>query len=160
MSELESQNVEDINISFNQDIDSYVINVSYRRTDSEGNVDIISIRDLPITINPYPNVNSNLSYRGGCETAVNLGFGRLYFYPGITSYETRRIHTATKEMTIEEIGEELGYKVKIVDNKKADRLPCKFCMGCKFIDMSSNNEPCVSCRNLSNFVNKEEKEND
>ena len=149
------QNVEDINISFNQDIDSYVINVSYRRTDSEGNVDIISIRDLPITIKPYPDVDSNLSYRG-CDTSINLGFGRLYFHPGITSHEIRRIHTATKEMTIEEIEEELGYKVKIVDNKKADRLPCKFCIDCKFIDMPSNNEPCVSCHNLSNFVNKED----
>ena len=112
------QNVEDINISFNQDINSYVINVSYRRTDSEGNVDIISIRDLPITIKPYPDVNSNLSFCGECETSINLGFGRLYFHPIITSYETRRIHTATKEMTIEEIEEELGYKIKIVDNKK------------------------------------------
>lgn len=66
-----------------------------------------------------------------------------------------------EEMTIEEIEEELGYKIKIVSNKKANRLPCKFCMVCKFVDMSSNNEPCVSCHNLSNFVNKEEeKEND
>ena len=120
MSKLESQNVEDINISFNQDIDSYVIDVSYRRTDREGNVDIISIRDLPITIAPYPSVNRNTSPYCECETSVNLGFGSLYFYPGITSHETRRIHTATKEMTIEEIEEKLGYKVKIVNNKKGD----------------------------------------
>ena len=120
MIKLESQNVEDINISFNQDIDSYVIDVSYRRTDREGNVDIISIRDLPITIAPHPSVNRNISPYCECETSVNLGFGSLYFYPGITSHETRRIHTATKEMTIEEIEEELGYKVKIVDNKKGD----------------------------------------
>ena len=115
------QNVEDINISFNQDIDSYVINVSYRRTDSEGNVDIISIRDLPITITPYPDVNRNISYcECETETSIDLGFGNLYFYPEVTSYETRRIHTATKEMTIEEIEEKLGYKVKIVGDKKED----------------------------------------
>lgn len=119
MSKLESQNVEDINISFNQDINSYVIDVNYRHTDREGNVDIISIRDLPITITPYPDVNRNISYCG-CETSVNLGFGSLDFYPGITSHETRRIHTATKEMTIEEIEEKLGYKIKIVDNNKED----------------------------------------
>ena len=119
MSKLESQNVEDINISFNQDINSYVIDVSYRRTDIEGNVDIISIRDLPITITPYPDVIRNISYCG-CETSIDLGFGSLEFYPRVTSYETRRIHTATKEMTIEEIEEKLGYKVKIVDNKKED----------------------------------------
>ena len=145
------QNVEDINISFNQDIDSYVINVSYRRTDSEGNVDIISIRDLPITIKPYPDVDNDLSYCG-CETSINLGFGILYFHPGITSHEIRRIHTATKEMTIEEIEEELGYKVKIVDNKNEDQFCCA---NCKFSNRSAISDPCVSCRKLSNFVKKE-----
>ena len=117
MNKLESQNVEDINISFNKDINSYVINVSYRHTDRVGNVDIISIRDLPITINPYPIVNSNLSCYG-CETSINLGFGSLESYPEITSEEIRRIHTVTKEMTIEEIEEKLGYKIKIVNNKE------------------------------------------
>lgn len=112
MSKLESQNVEDINISFNKDINSYVINVSYRHTDREGNVDIISIRDLPITINPYPDFSSNIT----CK--IDLGFGSLDFYPGITSYEINRIHTVTKEMTIEEIEEKLGYKIKIVSNNK------------------------------------------
>ena len=151
MSKLESQNVEDINISFNQDINSYVIDISYRRTDREGNVDIISIRDLPITIMPYPDVNRNISYCG-CETSINLGFGSLDFYPGITSHETRRIHTATKEMTIEEIEEKLGYKVKIVNNKE-DQFCCN---NCKFSNRPAISDPCVSCRKLSNFVKKEE----
>ena len=115
MSKIKSRNVEDINISFNQDINSYVINVSYRYTDREGNVDIFSIRDLPITINSYPDFN--ISYYG-CEKSIDLGFGSLEFYPGITSEETRRIHTVTKEMTIEEIEEKLGYKIKIVSNNK------------------------------------------
>ena len=119
MSKLESQNVEDINISFNKDINSYVIDISYRHTDRVGNVDIISIRDLPITIDPYPIVNRNFSCYG-CETSINLGFGSLDFYPGITSEETRRIHTVTKEMTIDEIEKELGYKIKIVKEKNND----------------------------------------
>ena len=139
MSKLESQNVEDINISFNKDINSYVINVSYRHTDRVGNVDIISIRDLPITINPYPDFN--ISYYG-CEKSIDLGFGSLDFYPGITSEEIRRIHTVTKEMTIEEIEEKLGYKVKIVDNKKEDRFCCN---NCKFGNRSTISDPCVSC---------------
>ena len=115
MSKLESQNVEDINISFNKDINSYVINISYRHTDREGNVDIISIRDLPINVKPYPDFN--IAYYG-CEKSIDLGFGSLDFYPGITSEETRRIHTVTKEMTIEEIEEKLGYKIKIVKEKE------------------------------------------
>ena len=115
MNKLESQNVEDINISFNKDINSYVINVSYRYTDRVGNVDIISIRDLPITIDTYPIVKRNISCY---ECEIDLGFGSLKFYPGITSYEIRRIHTVTKEMTIEEIEEKLGYKIKIVKEKE------------------------------------------
>ena len=153
MVKLESQNVEDINISFNQDIYSYVIDISYRRTDREGNVDIISIRDLPITITPYPDVNRNISYcECETETSIDLGFGNLYFYPGVTSYETRRIHTPIKEMTIEEIEKELGYKVKIVDNKNEDQFCCA---NCKFSNRSAISDPCVSCRKLSNFVKKE-----
>ena len=156
MSKLESQNVEDINISFNQDINCYVINVSYRRTDREGNVDIISIRDLPITITPYPDINRNISYcECEAETSIDLGFGNLYFYPNITSYETRRIHTAIKEMTIEEIEENLGYKVKIVDNKNEDQFCCA---NCKFNNRSAISDPCVpcvSCSKFSNFVKKE-----
>lgn len=126
MNKLESQKVEDINISFNQDINSYVINISYRHTDGEGNVDIISIRDLPITINPYPDPVQNFSSNISCESVpihchkshIDLGFGSLKFYPGITSYEINRIHTVTKEMTIEEIEEKLGYKIKIVKEKE------------------------------------------
>ena len=118
MSKLESQNVEDINISFNKDINSYVINISYRHTDREGNVDIISIRDIPINVKPYPNFN-RLCY--ACETSIDLGFGGLDFYPGITSEEIRRIHTVTKEMTIDEIEKKLGYKVKIVGDKKGEK---------------------------------------
>ena len=150
MSKLESQNVEDINISFNQGINSYVIDVSYRRTDREGNVDIISIRDLPIYIKPYPDVNANMSCYGP-ETSINLGFGELYFHPGITSHETRRIHTATKEMTIEDIEKQLGYKVKLVSDKKEDFC----CINCKFNTRSATTKPCNSCRKLSNFVKKE-----
>ena len=119
MNKLESQNVEDINISFNKDINSYVINISYRHTDREGNVDIISIRDLPIIIDPYPIVKRNISCFE-CETSIDLGFGSLESYPGITSEEIRRIHTVTKEMTIEEIEKELGYKIKIVKDKQND----------------------------------------
>ena len=141
MSKLESQNVEDINISFNQDINSYVIDVSYRNKDREGNVDIISIRDLPIHIKPYPDVIRSISYCG-CESSIDLGFGNLEFYPGVTSYETRRIHTAIKEMTIKEIEKKLGYKVKIVDNKKEDRFCCN---NCKFGNRSTISDPCVSC---------------
>ena len=75
-----------------------LILVTDRHTDREGNVDIISIRDLPIPINDYPIINHELMLRGRIES--------------------RRIHTATKEMTLEEIEKKLGHKVKIVSNKE------------------------------------------
>lgn len=155
MNKLEHQNVEDINISFNEDICSYVIDISYRHTDSEGNVDIISIRDLPIPIRDIPNVNHDITYYG-CNTSVDLGFGSLDFHQGITRHETRRIHTATKEMTIDEVELALGHKVKIVGgtNEKEEEELC--CAKCKFYKRSVSHEPCVSCRKLSNFVKKED----
>lgn len=116
MSKLETQTVEDINISFNQEIYSYVIDISYRRTDSEGNIDIISVRDLPIPIVDCPNISREMTFYG-CDTKIDLGFGSLDFHP-ITRHETRRIHTAVKEMTIEEIEKKLGHKVKIIGEKE------------------------------------------
>ena len=56
-------------------------------------------------------------------------------------------------MTIEEIEDKLGYKVKIVGDKKEDQFCCN---NCKFSNRSATNEPCVSCRKLSNFVKKED----
>lgn len=117
MSKLGFRTVEDINISFNQNIHQYVIDISYRDTDREGNVDIISIRDLPIPIFNYPNITHNFDLCG-CDTKVDLGFGDLDFHPKLTRMESRRIYTVTKEMTLEEIEKKLGYKVKIVSDKE------------------------------------------
>lgn len=156
MNKLEHQNVEDVSISFNKDIYSYVINISYKHTDSEGNVDIISITDLPIPIRDIPTVDFHVSHYDGNTKSIDLGFGRLDFRPGITRQETRRIHTATKEMTIDEIELALGHKVKIVGgtNEKEEEELC--CNKCKFYNRSVSHEPCVSCRKLSNFVKKED----
>lgn len=82
MSKLETQIIEDINISYNKKLCSYVIDISYRHTDSEGNVDIITITDLPITINNYASIERGISAFGGCcDTTIDLGFGRLDFHP-------------------------------------------------------------------------------
>ena len=75
---------------------------------------------MAIRSTAYPKVDTNITYYG-CEHSIDLGFGSLDFHPILTSYETRRIHTATKEMTIEEIEEKLGYKVKIISNKKGEK---------------------------------------
>lgn len=116
MSKLETQTVEDVNISYNPEI-GYVIDISYRRTDKNGNVDIISIRDIPIHIVDYPNIRRSLTYCD-CDTYIDLGFGDLQFHPTKTKHETRRIYTNVKEMTLEDIEKQLGHKIKIVSNKE------------------------------------------
>lgn len=117
MSKLETQNVEDVNISYNPEI-GYVIDISYRRTDKNGNVDIISISDIPINIANYPIIDNQFTFYGCCDACIDLGFGKLQFHPTKTKYETRRIYTAVKEMTLEEIEKKLGHKIKIVSDKE------------------------------------------
>lgn len=118
MGKLETQIIEDVNISYNETLGSYAIDITYRHTDSEGNVDIISITNLPITINNYASIEHDTStFRGCFGTTIDLGFGRLNFHPILTRYNTRRIYTATKEMTLEEIEKKLGYKIKIVNKE-------------------------------------------
>ena len=116
MSKLEKQTVEDVNISYDPEI-GYVIDISYRHTDKNGNVDIISISDIPIPIADYPNIERNITCYG-YNTYIDLGFGNLQFHPTKTKHETRRIYTAVKEMTLEEIEKKLGHKIKIVSDKE------------------------------------------
>ena len=114
------QRIEDINISYNNDIKQYVIDVKYRCIDNDGNIDIINITDIPIHISDYPIIERSISaFKTLDDTTIDLGFGTLDFMPGVTKHETCRIHTATKEMTLEEIEKKIGHKVKIV-NKKED----------------------------------------
>ena len=121
MEKIQTQKIEDINISYNNDIKQYVIDVKYRHIDNDGNIDIINITDIPIHISDYPNITfrHNSYVMGFADTSIDLGFGDLDFMPGVTKHETCRIHTSTKEMTLEEIEKKLGHKVKIV-NKKED----------------------------------------
>lgn len=101
--------VEDVNISYNQVIGSYVIDISYRETDKHGNVDIFTISDLPIPISNYYSVVRDIESYSGDVTKFDLGFGELIADPKMTKTNRRRIHTETKEMTIEGIEKQLGY---------------------------------------------------
>ena len=51
-------------------------------------------------------------YKSTCDLASELGVKEpVYYFNIITEY-------ATKEMTLDEIEKELGYKVKIINKKK------------------------------------------
>ena len=56
--------------------------------------------------------DSIMLYKSTCDLAIEQGVKEpAYYFDIITEY-------ATKEMTLDEIEEKLGYKVKIVNNKK------------------------------------------
>ena len=56
--------------------------------------------------------DSIMLYKSTCDLAIERGVKEpAYYFDIITEY-------ATKEMTLDEIEEKLGYKVKIVNNKK------------------------------------------
>ena len=56
--------------------------------------------------------NSIMLYKSTCDLAIERGVkDPAYYFDIITEY-------ATKEMTLDEIEKELGYKVKIVNRKK------------------------------------------
>ena len=57
-------------------------------------------------------VDSMMLYKSTCDLAIERGVKEpAYYFDIITEY-------ATKEMTLDEIEEKLGYKVKIVNKKK------------------------------------------
>ena len=64
---------------------------------------------------PYMDCNYSMKlYKSVCDLAIERGVKEpSYYFDIITEY-------STKEMTLEEIEKKLGYKVKIVNNKKKE----------------------------------------
>lgn len=116
-----TQSLEQIELTYNVNANRYIINASYIREYINGNVDRIIIENLPIDLYDEPIVTHDISFCGLPDIGVDLGFGELDYEHGFTTETTKRIHTETKEMTIEEIEKELGYKVKIVNKKEVMR---------------------------------------
>ena len=99
-------------------LDGYSIEATYEVIDEYGNVDLLTITDLPLSINRFtsPIISHNLCMDGNAYFTYDFGFGELES-DRFTKVDTKRIYTAEKEMTIEEIEKKLGYKVKIVSKE-------------------------------------------
>ena len=104
MSKLETQKVEDVNISYNPEI-GYVIDISYRRTDKNGNVDIISISDIPIYIANYPIIDHQFNFYDCCDTCIDLGFGKLVIKADLKDLKIKFIPCENLEMDLKNINQ-------------------------------------------------------
>lgn len=106
----------DIKIRYADD-KGYLMTGTYRCEDEHGNVDIVSVLDVPIPMYERPVIRQEFGMFPDNYTIVNFGFGELVLSPE-SRFVSQRIHTATKEMTMEEIEAALGYSVKIVAEKE------------------------------------------
>ena len=130
---MSKNNVELYNITPFKENECWYLNLIYKYEDEDGNKHTVVIpkvlipfsqQDLPV-IRSSPSYNecllerpyidcrdSMMLYKSTCDLASERGVKEpAYYFNIITEY-------ATKEMTLDEIEKELGYKVKIVSKKK------------------------------------------
>lgn len=99
----------------------YVLCLTYKYHDEYGNTHERVIDNVPLPLyNHLDNIIIKETQASGlfldfCKT-INVGFGEQDVSPDFT-YIDRIVEYATKEMTIEEIENKLGHKVKIVNKK-------------------------------------------
>lgn len=105
------------------DENCYQLVATYNNVDELGNVDEISVKTL-LNFADKPDIvldSHNCQFNQDIER-VDFGFGDVclcyYMTENPIEITSKRILTNCKEMTIEEIQKELGYKVKIVGGKK------------------------------------------
>lgn len=83
------------------------------------------IIDIPIYFSNFPDrikcLSCSSSFKG-YNYSINLGFGDIegFAYDGDKMVKETLIKERVKEMTIEDIEKELGYKVKIVNKKESE----------------------------------------
>ena len=130
---MSKNNVELYNITPFKENECWYLNLIYKYEDEDGNKHTVVIpkvlipfsqQDLPV-IRSSPSYNeyllerpyidcrdSMMLYKSTCDLASERGVKEpAYYFNIITEY-------AIKEMTLDEIEKELGYKVKIVSKKK------------------------------------------
>ena len=130
---MSESNVELYSITPFKENECWYLKLIYKYEDEDGNKHTVVIpkvlipfsqQDLPV-IRSYPSYNeyllerpyiacrdSMMLYKSTCDLASERGVKEpAYYFNIITEY-------ATKEMTLDEIEKELGYKVKIVSKKK------------------------------------------
>ena len=102
----------------------FYLDVTYEYVDSEENRHEINFPKIELSImtDRFPVLNNSFCSDRSCliKDTIDIGFGELNLLRNSENiFATDRIvEYSCKEMTIEEIQEKLGYKVKIIDKKE------------------------------------------
>ena len=118
----EINNCELMDVKINKSDNRYFLCLTYSYRDAYGNIHERVINDVPLPL--YNHLDSITIKEAHASPLLNLcipktidvGFGEQDVRPDF-AYIDRIVEYATKEMTIEEIENKLGHKVKIVDKK-------------------------------------------
>lgn len=118
----EINNCELMDVKINKSDNIYVLCLTYKYHDEYGNTHERVIDNVPLPLyNRVDNITikeANVSplFDLRIYKTIDVGFGEQDVKPDFT-YIDRIVEYATKEMTIEEIENKLGHKVKIVNKK-------------------------------------------
>ncbi|WP_294837425.1 hypothetical protein [uncultured Eubacterium sp.] len=112
-----------MDVKINKSDSRYFLCLTYKYCDKYGNIHERVIDNIPLPLyNHLDNIiikesQASLSLLNyyTCKT-IDVGFGEQDVRPDF-AYVDRIVEYAAKEMTIEEIENKLGHKVKIVDKK-------------------------------------------
>lgn len=112
-----------MDVKINKSDSRYFLCLTYKYRDKYGNIHERVIDNIPLPLyNHLDNIiikesqaSSPLLYLYAPKT-IDVGFGEQDVRPDF-AYIDRIVEYATKEMTIEEIENQLGHRVKIVDKK-------------------------------------------
>lgn len=113
-----------MDVKINKSDSRYFLCLTYKYHDKYGNIHERVIDNIPLPLyNHLDNITIkesqvSLPSLNFCTThkTIDVGFGEQDVRPDF-AYIDRIVEYATKEMTIEEIENKLGHKVKIVDKK-------------------------------------------
>mgnify|MGYP005933576797 CR=1 FL=1 len=118
----EINNCELMDVKINKSDNRYFLCLTYSYHDAYGNIHERVFNNVPLPLyNHLDNITitetHSSQYFDFClPKTINVGFGEQDIRPDFT-YIDRIVEYATKEMTIEEIENKLGHKVKIVNKK-------------------------------------------
>lgn len=95
----------------------YYLRLTYRSKDEDGNIHEEVLDGVPLPLYNYPKMLENtedITTLFHPVTKTDVGYGKVEL-PSYATVVDCIVEYATKEMTIDEIEEKLGYKVKIVN---------------------------------------------
>ena len=97
----------------------YFLCLVYEQKDDLGNIHEVTLKDVLLPLyNDFKFKGSEQSELDACPIVTDVGYGDVILWdPSNSITDTIVEYAPPKEMTLEEIEEKLGYKVKIVNRE-------------------------------------------